>query len=440
MCWPARRFRNPNPCTYPLTNNTMQEHKIAISSEIGQLNTVIIHRPGAEMENMTPGTANEVLFDDILNLELALEEHRQLTGVLSRVAGQVLEFSDLLRDILSDDKVKLSLLTEVCSLHNHNELVDDLMGLSADALSRQLFEGTLLEKNTLERFISASNHAIPPLPNAFFTRDAVMCVYDKAVIGSMAHRVRLTEALLLKAVFKHHPMLSGHGFHFDGTQRKSEEVTIEGGDLLVIRDDLILLGYSERTSARAIDRIARSLSQDKSSLDIVVVELPKIRATIHLDMIFTMLDRDVCMVFPQLITGANKCKAYHMQCGEGQIRKISEYSGVPKALAHFGLRPQFVNCGGDKPFAQEREQWTSGANFFTFAPGHVIGYKHNKATLDALDAAGFEIIDALDIINNDLKFEPSKKAAIAIEGSELSRGGGGCRCMTLPVHRNPVNW
>lgn len=418
----------------------MSQQKISITSEIGKLNTVIIHKPGPEMENMTPSTASEVLYDDILTLDLALDEHKQLTGVLNRVATQTLELSNLLKDVLVSEPVKLNLLQEVCALHNHNELVDDLMVLPADVLSRQFFEGTLLKKDTLERYLNASSHAIPPLPNAFFTRDAVMCVNHKAIIGSMAHRVRLTEALLLKTIFKNHPLLSGHGFHFDGSQRHSDEMTIEGGDLLVIKDDLMIIGYSERTSARAIDRIAQKLSADMENLDVIVVDLPKIRATIHLDMIFTMLDRDACMVYPPLITGAGKCQAYHMQCSFGKINKINEFSGLPKALLHFGLNLEFIKCGGENAFFQEREQWTSGANFFTFAPGHVIGYKHNKATMESLHQAGFEIVGAHQVIDGSVNLTAAQRYAVMMEGSELSRGGGGCRCMTLPVHRDSVNW
>lgn len=414
--------------------------KISNYSEIGKLNTVIIHEPGPEMENMTPETAEEVLYDDILTLELALKEHRQLSGVLNQVADNVLEFSSLLTDVLQDNKVKLDLLQDVCALHGHNELVDDLMALPAAQLSRQFFEGTLLKKDTLERYLSPSRHAIPPLPNAFFTRDAVMCVYDKAVIGSMAHRVRLTEALLLKAMFNNHEKLSGQGFHFDGTLRKSEDVTIEGGDLLVCRDDLLIIGFSERTSAAAIDRIAQKMSHRMEKLDIIVVDLPKIRATIHLDMIFTLLDRDTVMNFSPLITGPGKCKAFHMACSMGKIKKITEYSGLPKALRHFGLDMNFVNCGGDNAFSQEREQWTSGANFFTFAPGQIIGYKHNRATMEALNQSGFDIVDAEDVISQKVTLQPGQKAAVAMDGSELSRGGGGCRCMTMPVHREAVNW
>lgn len=412
---------------------------ISVHSEIGKLNTVIIHQPGNEMENMTPATAQEVLYDDILNLDLALDEHRQLTGVLRRIA-KVYEFSDLLSDVLKDDKVKLQVVKDVCNLYGHPELIDDLMQLEAVALSEQFFAGTLLEKNTLERFISDSRHAIPPLPNAFFTRDAVMCVFENIIIGSMAHKVRLTEALLLRYIFRHHPALGVNNFYHDGTRKHSDEVTVEGGDILVIKENLLIVGFSERTSAKAIDRLAREMSRDKVKLDILVVNLPKIRATIHLDMILTMLDVDKFMVFPPLITGPNKCKSFHLECSNGNILSITEYSGLPKAMLALGLEATFVNCGGDKPFAQEREQWTSGANFFTFAPGHIIGYTHNKETFVALDKAGFEIIDAHDIITDKKSLDLKTLQAISMDGAELSRGGGGCRCMTMPVHRDKVSW
>ncbi len=412
---------------------------ISVHSEIGKLNTVIIHQPGSEMENMTPATAQEVLYDDILTLDLALNEHRQLTGVLRRVA-KVLEFSDLLCDVLKDDKVKLQLLKDVCNLYGHPELIDDLFDLQACDLSEQFFTGTLLEKNTLERFISTSRHAIPPLPNAFFTRDAVMCVYENVIIGSMAHKVRLTEALLLKYIFKYHPLLGVNNFYHDGTRKHHDEITVEGGDILVIKENLLIIGFSERTSARAIDRLAQEMSRDKERLDILVVNLPKIRATIHLDMIFTMLDVNKFMVFPPLITGPNKCKSFHMLCSQGTIQKITEFSGLPKAMRSLGIEAEFINCGGDQPFSQEREQWTSGANFFTFAPGQVIGYEHNKATLEALDKAGFEIIKASEIITDKKTIQTGKLVAVSMQGAELSRGGGGCRCMTMPIHRDKVNW
>jgi arginine deiminase len=250
----------------------------------------------------------------------------------------------------------------------------------------------------------------------------------------------LTEALLLRYIFRNHPSLGVNNFYHDGTRKHSDEITVEGGDILVIKENLLIKGFSERTSARAIDRLAREMSRNKENLDILVVSLPKVRATIHLDMIFTMLDVDKFMVFPPLITGPNKCKSYHMQCSFGVIKSLTEYSGLPKAMRNLGVEAIFINCGGDKEFSQEREQWTSGANFFTFAPGQIIGYTHNKETFNALNKAGFEILSATDIIADKVQIENNKLIAVSMDGAELSRGGGGCRCMTMPVHRDKVNW
>jgi arginine deiminase len=245
----------------------------------------------------------------------------------------------------------------------------------------------------------------------------------------------------MKYIFKHHNSLGVSNFHYDGTKKDgSDGLTVEGGDVLVIREDLVIIGYSERTSAKAIDRLAKGMSRGKQKFDILVVELPKIRATIHLDMIFTMLDVDKFMIFPPLITGPNKCKCFHLHCEDGEITNIVEYAGLPKAMRQLGQEDNFVNCGGDKVFSQEREQWTSGANFFTFAPGQIIGYNHNRETISALDKAGFEIVAANDVISENYKIQKGKRIAVSMDGAELSRGGGGCRCMTMPIHRDKVNW
>ncbi len=187
----------------------MTDHRIAIDSEIGELRRVLIHKPGQEIENMTPAMAAEVLYDDILNLPLAEEEHRQLSGVLRRFA-QVYELCDLLAEVLEDQDIRRELIEALCRLYRSEELVPDLMQVPSDVLGRQLIEGTPMHKDTLEKYLSPLRHALPPLPNAFFTRDAVMCANDRVVIGSMASRVRTTEALLLRTIFRHHPELKSN--------------------------------------------------------------------------------------------------------------------------------------------------------------------------------------------------------------------------------------
>lgn len=408
--------------------------EIRLDSEIGALETVVVHTPGQEIENMTPATAADVLYDDILSLPLALQEHRQLTGVLGKVA-RVLELRDLLSEVLDKERVRRALLEELTDLFDCREVFADLVGMESAALATQLIQGTPKRADSLEKFLDPSPYAIPPLPNTFFTRDATMCVNQRVVIGSMAFRARVAEALLLKAVFKYHPQIQSNGFYHDGTANPESDLTIEGGDLLVIREDLIVIGYGERTSIAGIDRLMRSIASQGPVTDFVVVEIPKTRATIHLDMIFTMVDRDLCVVFPPLITGNRKSRAFHCRFGRDEGARIVEYPDVLTALSALGQDLEPVACGGDEPFHQEREQWASGANFFAFGPGRILGYKHNLYTLEALNRAGFEIVGATELLEGVASLPEQGRVAVAIDGAELSRGGGGCRCMTMPLAR-----
>jgi len=417
----------------------MRETQINMDSEIGALNAVMVHRPGREIENMTPASAAEVLYDDILNLQLAEREHDQLTGVLRRVAD-VYEFEDLLSDALADESMKEMLIDDLVNLYGCEELAQELKDIQGAELAAQFFQGTPMRKDSLEKFLNPLRHAIPPLPNAFFTRDAVMAVNESVIIGSMAFKARFAEALLLKAIFKYHPRIRSDGFYFDGTTSTSEKITIEGGDLLVLRDDLIMIGYSERTTARGIDTLMRAIAGKGGVQNFVVMEIPKSRATIHLDMIFTMVDRDSCVVFPPLITGLHRCRAFHVHYEQRQVKRIVEYPGVLEALRTQGLDLKPISCGGNNELRQEREQWSSGANFFAMAPGHIMGFEHNQATAEELSSSGFRIVTADQVISEDVFLEPGQPTLVTMHGSELSRGGGGCRCMTMPLNRNPVNW
>lgn len=388
---------------------------------------------------MTPSNAEEVLYDDILHLPRALREHNQLEFVLSRVA-ETCELMDLLREVLEVQEARESLVHRLCDAVAWPDVAEELLELSATDLAFRLIHGTVKRNDTLERFLSTDMYALPPLPNFFFMRDAAMCVNDRVITGSMANRVRVAEAMIMEHVFRWHPDYQAEGFYFDGTRDEISGLTIEGGDVLILREDLVLIGNSERTSISGIDRLIKSFAAADRIKHVIVVEMPKARATIHLDMIFTMVDRDKCVVYPPLITGHQACRALHVEISGRKVRSIRDAGNLLEALGTVGLDLQPIACGGSDPVYQEREQWTSGANFFTIAPGKIIGYGRNKHTFEELDHHGFEIVRFEDLRSGQVDLDSLSSYAISIEGAELSRGGGGCRCMTLPVQRDDVAW
>ena len=414
--------------------------KLAVNSEVGRLSAVLIHTPANEVENMTPGSASDVLYDDILSLPLASREHHQLTEVLSRVC-KVFQLKDLLQDVLGSEVVRIEVLSALTDLYRCHEYQADLMELPVPELASQLIEGTRKKPSSLARFLDPSPYVMPPLPNAFFTRDAVMCLNDGVIIGSMAYPARVAESILLRAIFRHHPKLKAERFFFDGTSNRSDEITIEGGDLLVIRDDLIMIGYSERTSVEAIDLLMQAIASQGPVRNFIIVKIPKQRASIHLDMLFTMVDRHQSVVFPPMLEGMTSAPAFHCVFSDGdqpEMVSVREHPHVLSALNANKLDIECIPCGGSDRFHQEREQWSSGANFFAFGPGQVMGYAHNVHTVEAMSKAGFNVVHAKNVLNGSRPIAADEKVLVTMDGSELSRGGGGCRCMTLPLARGPL--
>jgi arginine deiminase len=243
----------------------------------------------------------------------------------------------------------------------------------------------------------------------------------------------------MRAVFRHPPQLAGP-LCFDGTQIDDPAVSLEGGDVQMLREDLLVIGHSERTSVAGIDRLATALAARGKVRDVIVVILPHSRAAIHLDMVFTMIDHELCVVYEPLIVNEPRCRAIRLSLEGGHVVRIHDHDGLLDALAAVGLPLEPVSCGGDDPVRQEREQWSSGANFFTFAPGKIIGYGRNAATFEALGRRGFRLVDADAVASGEIDLSEPGRVAVAMSGAESSRGGGGCRCMTLPVLREPVAW
>lgn len=416
--------------------------KIDIRSEIGELAGVILHTPGPEVENMTPENAERALYSDILNLPVAQKEYTQLADLLSHVT-ETFQVRDLLESILAEPAEREALVRRICCAEGCLDLCDDLLALPAKALARVLIEGVVLPKDNLTRFLSQERFSLPPLHNFFFTRDAAMAIIDEVLIGRMAKPVRTRESTILEAIFKNCPQFSGNTVNPAAVKHPDPAATIEGGDVLVARDDILVIGKSSRTSSQGIDFIIERIkSQKDRRRHILVQELPHSpESFIHLDMAFTFLDRNYCMVFEPLVLRRTKYLTIHILIENGRVSSIREEKGLIHVLRKLGMDLTVVYCGGKADlWVQEREQWHSGANFFALSPGKVVGYARNVHTLEDMSKNGFTIIPAKDIISGRRQLSEWGRCAITLEGSELPRGGGGARCMTMPICRMPVAW
>jgi arginine deiminase len=308
-------------------------------------------------------------------------------------------------------------------------------------LARKLIEGVELERDSLSRFLSPQRYAIRPLHNFFFTRDASVSIGNQVLISKMASSVRDREAQIMEAIFDYYPEFNTRTFSAAAEASKCKKVSIEGGDVLVGREDLILIGIGSRTTPDGVDVIIDKLKDSEGVKHIIVQELPTERESfIHLDMVFTFLSQSECMVYEPVVMQPNRYKTIHITIDNGNV-KICEEKNILDSLSKLGIDMKPIHCGGTADqWTQEREQWHSGANFFAVGPGKVIGYNRNLATIEELNKNGYEVITAKDVIKEKIKLDDYTKFVVTIDGSELSRGGGGARCMTMPVRRKSIDW
>lgn len=416
----------------------MSNYKVNVNSEIGKLEAVILHKPGKEVGNMKPENANRALYSDILNVEVANQEYAQFQGALDKITT-TFQLQDLLKEVLDDTTVKDNLLKDIFATEHVFGDHEVILGLDSKGLAQSLIEGVNMQRNTLSKFLMDDRYSLKPLYNFFFMRDASMSVGDKVLIGKMANVVRDREALIMDYIFKNHPNFNA-GTYNPNHIESANNIRIEGGDVLIARDDVLLIGMGLRTNSEAIDYLIEELNSQNINKHIIVQELPSTpESFIHLDMVFTLLDNDKCMAYMPLIMGQNQYKTIHVELNGGKTVKIEEENNIPSALSKLGMDLDVLSCGGrTDQWTQDREQWHSGANFFAFAPGKVIGYARNSHTIEEMNQNGFEVISALDIASGVKNVNDYKSCVITIEGSELARGGGGARCMTMPVRRTAL--
>jgi len=415
---------------------------VQVQSEIGELEAVIIHTPGPEVENMTPKMAQRALYSDILNLSVAQEEYKQLLGVLDKVTTTY-QVKDLLIDVLDDYAAREALVGKICITEQVTDYFDYLMDLPSRKLATQLIEGMPARMDTLTAFLNDEYYALLPLYNFYFTRDASVSIGGNSLICKMASQIRMRESFIMDSIFRHNRYFSSEVINTCDLALHEPNVFIEGGDILVAREDILMIGNGARTSSQGIDLLVRQICKKRKfgKHYIIVQQLPDTpESFIHLDMVFTLLDVDKCMVFKPLIIEDNRFETVLITIEEGKVSKIKSESNILTVLRRLGMDMEPVLCGGGADeWNQEREQWHSGANFFAFAPGKVISYARNTHTLEEMVKHGFEVVTASQVMDGTADLSRMGRCVVTLAGAELARGGGGARCMTMPVRRKPLS-
>ncbi len=420
---------------------------VQVTSEIGRLRRVLVHEPGIEVDRMVPPMMEELLFDDILFGERARDEHGRFRRLLQILGIEVVEAGDLLRETLADDDAREWLWRMMLP-----QLPPDLRGAipaDADEMVATVVGGLLTDEK--DGGIEVGDlFRLTPLPNWCFQRDPQVILGNGIVFSAMATPARWREGLLARAIFRFHPELGstpvihdpmrpepGHE-EFFGYHRPR----LEGGDMLVLSPEIVAIGVSERTNALAVDALARGLARmEDNPRWLEIVHLPRRRAYMHLDTVFTPADRDAALVFPPVIAGSGPqlAQTYEVDLRSPDLTP-SHRGCLLDAIRVRGLDVEAIPCGGADPIAQQREQWTDGANTLALAPGVIALYDRNVATAEELDRRGWRVVNAEDVLLGrvEINLDTSGKTCLLLASNEISRARGGPHCLSHPLVRDDV--
>lgn len=420
--------------------------RLNVTNEIGKLKSVLVHLPGREIDVMVPPMMAQLLFDDILYGQNAREEHRRFQQLIRFVADDVFDLQDLLEEVLEDPELKELIVRDLAKRNRlKRNFVSFLLETPPAILAETLIAGVARETESGE----LPQFDLFPIPNLFFMRDPQIVIGDRVVVSSMATQARRRESLLSKYVFQHHPLFKNEtpfwvDFMAEDPERPMprKRPTIEGGDVLVPRRDLLLIGVTERTNKAGVEELIRALKVANAGVKtVIVVDIPRQRSFMHLDTIFTFINRHECLFYPPVIlpSGGQAAKVSSVDLTKRTI-EYKEQKSLLGALKKHGLDLEPIFCGGNNAIDQQREQWTDGANAFALAPGIILLYERNVRTAEELARHGYHIVYEDDLLlgRTELETWTDKKYAIQIAGNELARARGGPRCMTMPLEREEI--